>query len=323
MQYRQLGTSGVKVSIIGLGGSVFGQHETFTHYNDENESAAIVHRAADLGVNHVDTADMYAGGVSETYIGKAIAGQRDRFFVASKVGLPPGGGPNDADLSRGHIMASVEGTLRRLQTDYIDLYYAHYPDPTTPIDESLNAFADLVRQGKVRYIGCSNFAGWQIAAARTIAECRGYDGFRVNQSQYNLFERSLEAEIAPCCLHYGMSVAAYAPLAQGVLSGKYRTGASIPSGTRAWNNPSRLLARYMTDERLATVERLDAWAQEQGHRVGELAIAWLVAKSLVCSVLTAVTSSAQLEANIKATEWTLTPEQIQEVDGIVAADPRA
>ena len=318
MQYRQLGNSGLKISIIGLGTNVFGQHESFTHYCDERETAAIIHRAADLGVNHIDTADMYSRGVSETYIGRAVAGQRDRFVIASKVGLRVGDGPNDAGLSRGHIMSSIEGTLRRLDTDYVDLYYAHKPDPETPIEETLRAFDDLVRQGKVRYVGCSNYAGWEIATASGVAERRGYAPFLVSQSAYNLFERSLEAEVLPSCRHHGLSIAAYSPLAQGVLTGKYRRGAPIPRGTRAWKNPSSVLARYMTDERLETVERLDAWTRGHGRKLGELAIAWLLEKDYVCTVLVAVTSVEQLEANVAATGWTLSPEQVQEVEAIVA-----
>lgn len=318
MQYRHLGNSGLKVSILGLGTNVFGQHDTFTHYCDERETAAIIHRGADLGINHIDTADMYSRGVSESYIGKAIAGQRDRFVIASKMGLPVGDGPNDGGLSRGHIMSSIEGTLRRLDTDYVDLYYAHRPDPATPIEETLRAFDDLVRQGKVRYVGCSNYAGWEIATACGVAERRGYAPFLVSQSPYNLFERSLETEVLPCCRHHGLSIAAYSPLAQGVLTGKYRRGAPIPRGTRAWKNPSPMLARYMTDERLETVERLDAWTRDQGRRLGELAIAWLLEKPYVCTVLVAVTSNEQLEANVNATDWTLSPDQVQEVDAIVA-----
>lgn len=317
MQYRQLGNSGLKVSIIGLGTNVFGQHEAFTHYCDERETAAIIHRADDLGINHIDTADMYSRGVSETYIGKAVAGRRDRFVIASKVGLPVGDGPNDAGLSRGHIMSSIEGTLRRLDTDYVDLYYAHRPDPATPIEETLRAFDDLVRQGKVRYVGCSNYAGWEIATASGVAERCGYAPFLVSQSPYNLFERSLEADIAPCCVRHGMSVVAYAPLAQGVLTGKYRPGEPIRPGTRAWRNPSPNLAVYLRDDRLETVRRLDAWAGDHGRRVGALAIAWLLAKPLVCSVLTAVTSQAQLEANVRAADWELTPEHVRDVENLV------
>ena len=318
MQYRHLGNSGLKISIIGLGTNVFGQHESFTHYCDERETAAIIHRADDLGINHIDTADMYSRGVSETYIGKAVSRQRDRFVIASKAGLTVGDGPNDGGLSRGHIMSSIEGTLRRLDTDYVDLYYAHRPDPATPIEETLRAFDDLVRQGKVRYVGCSNYAGWEIAAACGVAERRGYAPFLVSQSPYNLFERSLEAEVLPSCRHYDLSIAAYSPLAQGVLTGKYRRGAPIPRGTRAWKNPSTVLARYMTDERLETVERLDAWARDHGRGLGELAIAWLLDKSYVCTVLVAVTSIEQLEANAAAADWALTPDQAREVEAIAA-----
>ena len=318
MRYRQLGNSGVGVSIISLGGTVFGRHMTFTHYNDQGQTAALIHHAADLGINYIDTADMYADGVSESYIGTAIAGRRDRFFVASKVGMPRSDTPSDAGLSRAHITAGIDGTLRRLQIDYLDLYYAHRPDPSTPIEETVRAFDDLVRQGKVRFVGCSNFSGVQIAAARGAAESRGYAGFAVSQSPYNLFERSLEAEIAPCCARHGMGIVAYTPLAQGVLTGKYRPGETIPPGTRAWQNPSRNLARYLRDDRLETVRRLDDWARDHGHRVGELAIAWLLAKPLVCSVLTAVTSHAQLEANIRAADWELTPQHVQAVEDLVA-----
>ena len=313
MRYRRLGTSGVDVSIIGLGGTVFGRHQTFTHYNDRKQTAALIHHAADLGVNHLDTADMYADGVSERYIGAAIAGRRDRFIVASKVGMPGTDDPNDAGLSRRRIMAGIEGTLRRLQTDYVDLYYAHRPDPATPIEETVRAFDDLVRQGKVRHVGCSNFPRAQIEAAHGAAESRGHGRFAVSQSPYNLFERSLEADIAPCCVRHGMSVVAYAPLAQGVLTGKYRRGEPVRPDTRAWRNPSPNLAVYLRDDRLDTVQRLDAWAGDHGRRVGDLAIAWLLAKPLVCSVLTAVTSHAQLEANVRASDWELTPEHVQAV----------
>ncbi len=318
MQYRQLGSSGLKISVISLGGNVFGQHGGIKHFSDEAGTAALVHQAADLGVNFIDTADMYSNGVSETYVGKAVAGQRDRFIVASKVGMRFGDGPNDIGLSRGHIMASIEGSLRRLGTDYIDLYYAHLPDPSTPIEETLRAFDDLVTQGKVRYLGCSNFAGWQIAQAAETAERRGYTHFVVSQSPYNLVDRAIEAEVVPACLKYGLSIAPYIPLAQGILTGKYRRGETIPPDTRAWNNPSGLITQYMTDANLELVEKLDQWAQDQGHRVAELAIAWLLAKPYVCSVITGVTGSAQLGQNVKASDWILSEKQIKAVDEMLA-----
>ena len=322
MEYRQLGSSGLKVSILGLGGNVFGQHEGFKHYVEKADTKSILDRAVDLGIDFIDTADMYSNGVSETYLGKAIAGRRERFIIASKVGLPVGEGPNQRGLSRGHIMDSLEGTLRRLDTDYVDLYYAHRPDPSTPIEETLRCFDDLVHQGKVRYVGCSNFAGWQIAVARGVAAYRGYSPFIVSQSHYNLFERSLETEIAPCCAEHGMSLVAYFPLAQGVLTGKYRRGKEIPPNTRGWENPEPGFSRHMTDVHLAAVELLDAWASDHGHLVSELAIAWVAAQPLVCSVLTGVTSIDQLEANASATDWKLTKDEVREIENLVGGVAR-
>ena len=317
MQHRQLGNSGFKIPVIGLGGTVFGKHFYSEHYLSEKDTALIIDRAADLGINFIDTANIYSRGDSEIFISKTIRGRRDHFIIASKAGLPAGEGPNEKGLSRGHIMDSIEGTLRRLGTDYVDLYYAHWPDPSTPTEETVRAFDDLVRQGKARYVGCSNFSGWEIAAAREISECWGYAPFVVSQSPYNLLERSVEAEVAPCCLHYGMSVVVYFALAQGVLTGKYRPGVPIPPNTRAWKNPSPSLAEYMSAENQTIVERLDAWAKDQGRRVGELAIAWLLTKAFVCSLVIGVTSIEQLEVDVKATTWQLTPEQVREVEEIV------
>lgn len=317
MQYRRLGNNGLEVSVIGLGGTTFGQHETFTHYSDQAASSVIIGRAHDLGINLIDTADMYGDGVSESFIGKAIAGRRDQFIIASKVGMPMTGGPTKKCLSRDNIMDSIEGSLRRLDTDYLDIYYAHVPDPSTPIEETLGAFEDLIHQGKVRTLACSNFTASQISEAHAVARQEGFSAFRASQSPYNLLNRSIEEDVVPCCLDHRMSIVAYAPLAQGVLTGKYRPGASIPANTRAWDNPSPNLAGYMTDARLAMVERLAAWAEDAGHRVVDLAIAWLAAQPSVCSVLTGVTSTEQLEANVQAIDWRLTGQQIREVEEIV------
>ena len=314
MQYRQLGNTGLEVSILGLGGNTFGKHATFGHYNDEQESIAVVQHAADLGINLIDTADMYSGGVSESYIGKAIVGRRDDLVILSKVGKSLDHDPEYCDLSRQHIMDSVEGSLRRLGTDYLDLYCAHAPDPTTPLEETLQTFDDLIRQGKVRYIGCSNFSGTEIASANDVADNRGYAAFVLSQSSYSLLDRSIETDVLPYCLKRGMSVVAYGPLAQGVLTGKYKRGAAIPVATRAWENPSENLAESMTDETLELVEQFDDWAKSHGHGVGELALVWLLAQSSVASVLTGVTSTDQLDANIKATEWVLEGNLVEEVN---------
>ena len=321
MEYRQLGDSGLSVPVIGLGGTVFGQHAGFTHYNNEKAAAGIIDRALDLGVNLIDTADIYGDGVSETYIGKAIAGRREDFLIASKVGISTGDGPNDTGLSRGRIMASIEGTLRRLQTDYIDLYYAHLPDPTTPQEESIGAFDDLVRQGKVRYLGCSNYAGWQIAEARGVAAHLGLSPFVASQSRYSLLRRDIEEDAIPACLNFGMGIVAYEPLAQGVLTGKYGRGEAIQPNTRAWQNPTGAVQGYLAGDGLPTVERLAEWSDENGHRVSELALAWLLAKPYVSSVLVGVTGIQQLEANVAAAEWRLTDEQMRQVAGVLELEP--
>ena len=262
---------------------------------------------------------MYADGVSESYIGTAIAGRRDRFFVASKVGMPRSDTPSDAGLSRAHITAGIDGTLRRLQIDYLDLYYAHRPDPSTPIEETVPRVRRSGQAGEGPICGLLEFLRRSDRGSSRRGRIAGLCRLRGPVSRRTtLFERSLEAEIAPCCARHGMGIVAYTPLAQGVLTGKYRPGEPIPPGTRAWQNPSRNLARYLRDDRLETVRRLDDWARDHGHRVGELAIAWLLAKPLVCSVLTAVTSHAQLEANIRAADWELTPEYVQAVQDLVA-----
>lgn len=317
MEYRRLGESGLSVSLLGLGGNTFGRHFQFGKYNDQTATTAIIERAFELGINLIDTGDMYAAGDSERYIGKAVAGKRDKFVIASKVGLPFGDGPNDGGLSRAHIMNSIEGSLRRLGTDYVDIYYAHRADSLTPIEETLRAFDDLVRQGKVRYLACSNYAAWQIAQAGEVAKQRGYTPYSVCQSPYNLLEREIETELIPCCREYRMSIVAYWPLAQGVLAGKYRRSEPIPEGTRAWQNPSKPLAKQLSDKNLATAELLADWANARGHSLSELAIAWLVSNPIVSSVLTGVTSIEQLEGNARAIAWSLSAEEIAEIERLV------
>lgn len=312
MEYRRLGASGVFVSAIGLGGNTFGR------FCDASQTARVVHQALDLGINFIDTADLYAAGLSEEYIGKAIADRRDAVVLATKTGFPLGDGPNDVGLSYRRIIASLEASLRRLGTDYVDVYYLHRPDPHTPIEESLRALDDLVRAGKIRYAACSNYAGWQIADMVGICERRGYVKPIVSQSLYNLLDRGIEAEVIPACTHYGMSVVPYAPLAGGFLTGKYRPGQPPPPGTRgaaseAWQQ------QRLTPENFARLEALEGFARERGHTVGELAIAWLLAQPVVCSVIAGATSPEQVQANVAAGEWTLTAEDLVEIDRRLAA----
>ena len=198
MEYRQLGASGLKVSVIGLGGNTFGNAA------DEVQTAAIINRALDLGINFIDTADVYSRGVSEEYVGKAIKGRRHEALIATKVRGRMGDRPNDEGLSRAHIMAGIEASLRRLDTDYIDLYQVHSPDPATPIDETLRALDDLVHHGKVRYIGCSNFAAWQVCEALWTADRRNLTPFVSVQPPYNLLNRTIERELVPFCRRFGI-----------------------------------------------------------------------------------------------------------------------
>ena len=271
MDYRRLGNSGVLVSVIGLGGNTFGR------YCDERQTAAIIHRALELGINHVDTADTYSKGLSEEYIGKAIAGRRHEVVLATKTGYPLHEGPNGQGLSRRRIVASLEASLKRLGTDYVDLFYLHRPDPDTPIEESLRALDDLVRAGKVRYPAVSNYAAWQVVDILGRCERRGYAPPVVSQSLYNVLERGIEQELIPACRFYGLGIIPYSPLAGGFLTGKYRRGEPVPPGVRGHDNPA-WQQRWLTERNFRMLAVLEAFAAEHGRPVGELALAWLAAQ---------------------------------------------
>ncbi|HET9017385.1 MAG TPA: aldo/keto reductase [Thermomicrobiaceae bacterium] len=310
MQYRQMGTSGVMVSVVGLGGNTYGR------YCDADQTAAVIHRALDLGINHVDTADMYSSGVSEEFVGRAIADRRDRVVLATKTGFPMGQGPNDVGLSRRRIIDSVEASLRRLGTDYIDLYYLHRPDPITPIEESLRTLDDLVRDGKIRYGAVSNYAAWRVAEMVGICARESLERPVVSQNLYNMLDRGIEAELVPACRHFGMSVVPFSPLAGGFLTGKYRRGEEVPAGVRGANNPG-WQAQRLTDRNFAVVEALERFATGRGHTMGELAIAWLLARPVVCSVIAGVTRPEQVEANAAAADWVLNADDLIEIDRLL------
>jgi aryl-alcohol dehydrogenase-like predicted oxidoreductase len=312
MEYRQLGRSGLRVSVIGLGGNTFGR------YADAERTAAIIGRALDLGVNLVDTADVYNAGQSEEFVGRAIRGHRDRGLIATKVGARAGDGPNDAGSSRKRVIEGCNASLRRLGTDAIDLYQIHQFDPHTPLEETLEALDDLVRAGKVRYIGCSNYAAWQVTRALWISEREHRARFVSVQPEYNLLERGVERELIPCCLELGLGVIPYFPLGAGVLTGKYKPGEPPPPGTRGHNNP-RFEPR-LKRETLEMVQRLDAWARERGHTVGELALAWLAAQPAVSTVIAGTTRPEQVDANVHAAEWHLSPDDLRAVEAMLAAE---
>ena len=293
MEYRTLGRTGVRVSVVGIGANQFGGRV------DKSGLIKILDRAQQLGVNFIDTADGYGAGSSEELLGKALAERRSEFVVATKTGLlsePPG------RLSRRNLIARLEASLKRLNTDYVDLYYLHFPDPGTPSDESLRALEDLVRSGKVLYPALSNHPAWQIAHAVEHAARVGASPPVAAQNEYHLFDRRIETELMPACVALGVSLVPHTPLAGGFLTGKYRSGMAIPEGARGHSN-ERFLKRWLTDANFTTLERYAAFAQAHGRSLTELAFAWLLAHPAVCSVIAGVTSVDQLDANVKAAQW--------------------
>ena len=310
MEYRQLGKSGLRVSVIGLGGNTFGR------YADERQTAAIVQQAIESGINMIDTADVYGHGASEELLGKAIRGHRDDLVIATKVGGSMGDGPNESGSSRRHILAGCEASLRRLGIETIDLYQIHWFDPQTPLEETLGTLDDLVRAGKVRYIGCSNYDAWRIVQALWISDQNHLNHYVSVQPEYNLLKREIEAEIVPVCLEFGLGVIPYFPLDAGVLTGKYQPGEEPPPGTRGHENPrfSSRLGRAT----LEAVQRLDAWAHDSGHTVGELALAWLASRPAVSTIIAGTTKPEQVAANARAADWKLTPGDLAEVERLLA-----
>ncbi len=311
MEYRQLGKAGVKVSVIGLGTNRFGVAPV-----TEEQVRNIIDLALDLGINFIDTADIYKDGQSEVTLGKALKGRWDRVVLATKFYMETGKGPNDQGASRYHMLNAVEASLGRLQSDHIDLYYVHRWDEHTPIEETLRGLDDLVRAGKVRYVGASQYASWQLAHANLLAEVRGWTPFAVLQSEYNLFERGVEREVLPYCNARQVGFVPYFPLAGGFLTGKYRRGQPAPKGSRG--ESSTYVQGLMTDANYARVEKMETWAKERGRSMSELAHAWLLARPAVCSVISGATKPEQVQANAKAADWQLSAAEMEEVNAMLA-----
>ena len=309
MEYRKLGNSGLEISEISLGGNNFGRSA------DEQMSIAVIKHALEAGINYIDTADMYDRGRSEEFVGKAVKSNRSEVIIATKFGYAMGDGLNERSGSRYYIMKAVEASLRRLQTEYIDLYQIHWPDQSTPIEETLRALDDLVKDGKVRYIGCSNFAAWQLCEALWVSRVSNLHSFVTVQTRYNILERGIEPELVPCCKSYGIGVIPWGPLAGGFLTGKYRQGEEAPPDTRL-SKPHPLYSGIFTDTNWSRLAKLEAFAEEHGHSVGELAIAWLLAKTWVSTVIAGARKPEQVSANIAAAEWKLTADEVAEVEAI-------
>jgi aryl-alcohol dehydrogenase-like predicted oxidoreductase len=310
MEYRQLGNSGVRVSVIGLGANRFGSKEVGQADVDE-----IIDQALDLGVNFFDTANVYTEGRSEETLGHALKGRMDKVVIASKFSFPRKGSPNSWGASRYQLMQAIDASLRRLQTDHIDLYYTHRWDASTPIEETLRALDDVIRMGKVCYIGASAYASWQLAHANVLAEMKGWTAFVVIQSEYNLLRRDVEREVLPYCRAHRVGLVPYYPLAGGFLTGKYEQGKPPPAGSRGQN--TRNVQELMTERNYNTVGRLAAWAKARGRGMNELAQAWLLAQPQVCSVISGATRADQVVSNVKACDWQLTAEEVKEVDALL------
>ncbi len=322
MNYRRLGRTGLKVSAVCLGTMQFGWT------TDEPTAHRILDRALELGINFIDTADVYSrwhagnpGGVSETHIGNWLAGsgRRDQIVLATKVRGKMGDGPNDQGLSRGHILSAVEASLRRLRTDYIDLYQTHAPDRETPLDETLRALEDLVRAGKVRYVGCSNYPAWLLAKALWISDVRQIVRYDSLQPHYSYVHRAeFERELQPFCLDQGVGVIPYSPLAAGFLTGKYRRGQPLPDSARADN----VQQRYMNEEGFAAVDKLEEVGRAHEATIAQTAIAWVLANPAVTSAIIGANSIEQLEDTVKGADVPLSADEKTALDAVTAWDQR-
>ena len=311
MQYRKLGNSGLDISTVGIGTNNFGRRM------DLNATQKVIHKAIDLGINFFDTSNTYGNQLSEEYIGKTITKDiRRNIIIATKFGMDMGGIPNNIGASRKHILEQVDDSLKRLNSDYIDLYQIHVPDPHTPILETLTTLNDLVRSGKVRYIGCSNFAGWQIAQAMETSRKESLEAFVSNQPEYSMLNRSIETEILPACENYKLGILPFFPLANGFLTGKYKRNQPPPSGTRLYESAESANA-YFTSKNFDIIEKLEQLANDANHTVTELAISWLLSNNNVSSVISGATKTSQLEINAKAADWDLETDVLDEIEIIL------
>ena len=313
MQQRNLGHCGLQVSLVGLGCNNFGGGRI-----DREASRKVIHKALDLGITLFDTADTYGNrGESETILGECLGERRKDIVLATKFGLPMDDAGMRKSASRRYILSAIEASLRRLKTDWIDLYIVHRPDPLTPIEETLRALDDLVRSGKVRYIGCSTFAAWQAVEAQWTARHHGLHAFVTCQEQYNLLRREIETTLVPAMQAYGLGLIPHTPLAAGLLTGKYRRDAPLPEGTRLARE-KRQADRWLDESNWRSVEHLTAFCEARGRTLLELAMSWLASRPLVASIIAGATTPEQVERNVAAVGWRLTRAELAEVDRLTA-----
>jgi aryl-alcohol dehydrogenase-like predicted oxidoreductase len=311
VQTRKLGS--LEVTLVGLGCNNFGMRI------DEEQSAAVVNAALDAGINFFDTADVYGGTRSEQYLGRALGRHRDDVVIATKFVAPIDDDPSHAGASARWVTEAVEGSLRRLGTDRIDLYQQHGPDPNVPIEETLGALDKLVRDGKVREIGNSNFSGEQIDEAEEVSERKGFARFVSAQNHFNLLHRDPLRDVVPACVRDGLGVLPYFPLASGMLTGKYRRGERPPEGTRLSMLPEDRAARVLSERNFDEVDRLSAFTADRDHTILELAFAWLAAQPAMASVIAGATKPEQVRANVAAVDWKLSDNDLAALDRLLGA----
>jgi len=313
MEFRNLGNSGLKVSLLGLGCNNFGQRMA-------GETAkAVIHKALDIGITFFDTADVYGGrGGSESTLGEYLGDRRKDIVLATKFGIAMDAGGTKRGGSRRYIMQAVEASLQRLRTDWIDLYQYHRDDLVTPLDETLRALDDLVRQGKVRYIGVSNTPAWRMVDMQWTARDLGLNAMVSCQLEYSLLWRGVERDYVPAMRTHGLGLLPYYPLACGLLAGNYQRGAKLPPGGRITKNPAHV-ERFLTAENFDIVERLEAFAKQRGRTLLELSMSWLAAQTIVPSIIAGVSRAEQLDMNLRAVAWKLDGSELKEIDAITAS----
>ncbi|MDY7576812.1 aldo/keto reductase [Herbaspirillum sp. RTI4] len=312
MQYRRLGKSNLKVSALCLGSMMFGDQ------TEDEEAGRILASAREHGVNFIDTADVYTKGKSEEMVGRLLQGQRHHWILASKLGNPMSDAPNESGYSRQWILRETENSLQRLATDYLDILYLHRDEPEQNLEEAVQALGDLIRTGKIRSFGVSNFRGWRIAEIIRLCEKNGVPAPVVCQPYYNLLNRGPEVEILPACAHYGLGVVPYSPIARGVLTGKYAPGVKPAEDTRAGRGDKRMMQTEFREESLEIAQTLKNYCEERGVKLGNFATAWVLANPHISSVIVGPRTLAQMEDYYAALDLIVSPEEELLVDGLVA-----